>query len=228
MLTLLHGDSQVASRRQLNILIDKAKQQGVRDIIRLEGVSTSLTDLIQATETVSFFGTEKLVIVENLFSRPKSKLKDELIHRLKNVSPDSISIILWEPKLLTASQLKMLPNFQNQIFKISKVLFKFLESLSPGNSKSSLNFLHLALLQEESEMIFAMLIRQVRMLIQAQDNALKLPGWQLSKFKHQASAYTKPQLLKLHRQLLQLDQAQKTGQTLLSVADTLDIIIANL
>jgi DNA polymerase III, delta subunit. len=76
MIKLLHGDNQLESRNELNRLISGAES---KELIRLDGEKTSLNEIVQALESSSLFGMEKLVIIENLFSRRQSKEKKEII-----------------------------------------------------------------------------------------------------------------------------------------------------
>lgn len=231
MFTVLHGDNTVASRNQLNALITQHKSRGVKDTIRLDGKTITPTDLIQALETQSLFGTDRLVIIEDLLTRPKSKTKTDLAAYLKTISsqPNIPSIIIWEQKPLTTPQLKSLGNPPHQVYKLSKKLWNFLDSLKPQNSKQSLQLLHQTLDQEAPEMVFAMLVRQVRLLIQTKDNTkLKIAPWQINKLKNQASHFSLQQLLNLHKQLLTLDHQTKTGQNLLTLSSSLDILVTNL
>jgi len=231
MLLVLHGDNQVSSRHQLNQLLSEAKHKGVKDVIRLEGKILTQTDLIQALETTSLFGTDRLIIIESLFTRPKSKAKDQLTSYLKTIVTNTNipQTILWENKTLTKTQLKSIGNPKDLCFPISKVLFKFLDALAPGKPQSNLKWFQQAKSQEPPELIFAMLIRQVRLLIQVKDRATsKLAPWQAQKLSRQASLFSPQKLLALHQQLLNLDHDNKTGHNLSPLGDTLDIVLATL
>ena len=93
---IIHGDNPVGSRDLLNQQISNYKQKGVKDIVKLDGKKTSLNQVIQSIESQSLFGTDRLVIIENLLTRPKSKDKNEIISYLKNL--DTSEIIIWNQK----------------------------------------------------------------------------------------------------------------------------------
>ena len=71
---VIHGDNLVASRNRLVELIDQAKSQS-QEIVQLNGDKITSTELLQALESQSLFGTDRLVVIERLFSRVKSKRK---------------------------------------------------------------------------------------------------------------------------------------------------------
>ena len=193
-------------------------------------IKITTTDLIQALETQSLFGGDRLVIIEDLFARPKSKLKDQILKILldSHTSEQIADIVVWEAKTLTKTQTKKFTKAKIQEFKITKTMFQLMDTISPQNKLEALELLDQTIKNDGSEFIFAMLIRQVRLLIQAQDNALKAPPWMQGKLKKQAQTFSRPQLLKLHTQLLTLDNQLKTSQNIMELGNNLDFIITNL
>ena len=230
MITILHGDNQVKTREHLTSAIQQFKLKGGQEVIHLNGKKITQTDLIQATETASLFGSDKLVIIEQLFSRPQSQQKKDLFIYLDTISKDLNlpAIIIWEDQLITPAKLKFLKNSSNHSFKLPQQLFSFLESIKPGNN-TSLQKLFIQLSQHEAiEMIFVMVIRQIRLLIMAKDKALLLSPWQQQKLTSQANYFNLDQLLKLHKELLQIDTNNKTGKNLLTLQQSLDIFLAKI
>lgn len=225
---ILHGENIVKSRHELIEIIQAAKQKG-QEIIRLDGQKTSLTDAIQALDSQSLFGVEKFVVIENLLpikSQEKNKIIDLLIKHQKN------NLTWWEGKDITPSVLKKFPQAKIFHFKISPLIFKFLDSLKPDDVKKSLVLLKACQSQDEAEMIFYMLARQIRLLIQAKDKEvdklLKMPFWQKNKLISQANKFSLNQLLFLHKQLTEIDYQQKVGQDPYNLSSRLDLFIASL
>ena len=89
---ILHGDNVVLSRNKLVDLIESF--QG--ETLRYTGESLTLSELKQALESLSLFGLEKLVVIENLFSRRPSQEKENVLKYLKN--EPSKNLIIWERK----------------------------------------------------------------------------------------------------------------------------------
>jgi hypothetical protein len=229
MRILLHGEDQVKSRKYLSTLKNKAKKN--KEILSLNGANVSLTELKQALEANSLFGHDKVVILENIFSARKSKRKKQLIKYLNKESPQ-IDLIIWEEVKVGKRALNKLPkSFQKKEFKISTVIFKFLESLQPGNNQNSLTLLKKSLSNNEPEKIFYMLVRQIRLLIIAKDlgkPGLSGPGWIKNKLITQTKAFTKNQLLSVHSKLLNIDISIKRGKSLMPLQKQLELLTANL
>jgi len=222
---ILHGENIVVSRQKLT---DKLNQfQG--EIIRLEGEKINLTQLKQALETQSLFGQEKLIVIENFFSRPASKEKENLLRYIKENKPPNL--IVWERKTVDGRALTSFKFAQIEKFVIPATIFKFLDSLSPQNKKNSLFLMHQCLKKDAPEMVFYMLSRQVRSLIIAADLGEKglerMAPWQKGKFVRQAKNFNLQQLLDFYKKLSEIDWRQKTGQAAMPLASQLDLLIAS-
>lgn len=229
MITILHGENEVKSRDQLATLLSQAKENNFQ-IERLEAKRLSLADLEQALVSNSLFGEKKLLIIETLHSLPRSKKKNQLINLLNQTNSD-VEIILWEKRSLTPTMIKKINPQKVQEFKTSSSTFAWLDSLS-GNKKTIKN--QLALLakadQDDGEqMCFAMLARQVRLLITAKDGGeLKGHPFVIKKVKSQANNFTIDQLLSIHKRMLDIDQKMKTSTNFLSLKAELDLLLINM
>lgn len=229
MLTLIHGDNQVASRQQLSDLIAAAKQAG-QLIQTLEANQLDRATLEAALLGDSLFGESKTLVIEGLFSLPKSNKKDELISL---ISVAEIDIILWDKKSVgKLEQKKLPPQTQVQEHKISQKLWTFLDQLQPGpvHHQKLLPLLHQSIASESAEFVLLMLARQIRLLLQVKDNdpALKLAPFMLAKLRQQAQRFSLTQLLNLHHQLYQLDQQLKRSTSLLKLEAQLDLWLLSL
>jgi len=230
MIILFHGENNLASRRALREKLNFLKKE--KEVIKIDGQKASLTDIKQACETNSLFSQLRLLIIENFYSRAKSKEKTEIEKYLRNLAPTK-EIIFWEQKQLTPSQLKKLPpKTKVYFFKVEPLIFKFLDALRPNNQKQIFPLLRQCYQKESAEMIFYMLCRQIRLLILAKDLNRKglsfMPYWMQNKFLYQSRFFTLEQLLEIHRRLLQIDYQQKTGLSSMPLSFHLDLLAANL
>lgn len=230
MIFFLHGDNQVLSRQRLNELINQAKTEN-KEIIRLDGLKIDLSQILQALESSSLFGQEKLIIIEQLFSRPKSKEKEEIIKYLKKekISPH---LIFWEKKEISGTTTRWLPkDWQYQIFKTPVSIFKFLDSIKPNNQKEVLTYLHQSIRKDSPEMVFYMLARRIKELIIALDlgkEGLKGAPWQIGKLMHQAGNFSLEQLKSIYAKLLDIDIDIKTGRSFMPLDWHLDLLMINI
>lgn len=225
---LLHGDNLVASRQALHEQMAQAKQAG-KEVVRLEGAKVEVEDFIQALDSGTLFGGERLVAVENLFSRPKSNAQERLLGVLEGYAGEN-ELILWEPKEVGQRLLKHLPQgAQVKLFKIPVLVFKFLDQLGPYRKKEALVTLTELFKQESAELIFYMVARQFRLLLQVADGQkVAGPPWLTGKLKRQAEGFQKSSLLTNYEQLFTIDESIKTGQTVMPLDWHLSLFLLNL
>ncbi len=231
MTIVLHGDNNVASRIALNEHIAQIKKTGDEEIIRLDGEKLDLTELKQALESQSLFGSERLVVIENLLSRQRSKTKDALLDYVG--SQEYITqLILWEKKQATAAQLKKIKNIKQTLFKISPKIFKFLDSIAPNNTKQMLLILKETKQIDAAELIFYMFHRRVSDLIVANNLGNQglngMQPWQKQRLVSQAKRFDLQQLLNLHKKLYKIELDTKTGRSPLELSSMLDLIVAEI
>ena len=230
MIYFLHGEDQTNSRQKMLDLLGQSKKLN-KEIIKINGLNADLNTIIQALETTSLLGQEKIVVIENLFSRTKSAIKDKIVKYLKKetIGPD---LIFWEKKIISGTILRWLPkNWQYQVFKTSAIIFKFLDSLKPNNQTITIKLLKEVISQESAEMAFYMLGSRIRDLIIAKNigrQGLKGAPWQIGKLIHQASFFNLKQLKNIYQQLLAIDTGIKTGESLMPLDWHLDLLIVNL
>lgn len=226
MVTILHGENTVQSRDKLVQMIDQAKKTDSK-VTRLEAKKLTLANLEENLGSSDLFGSNKLIIVEGLHSLPRSKNKTALI---KLVAANQLPVILWEKRSLTKTMLKQFPQTEVFEFKLSKTLFKWLDSInSLRQEKSAVSLFHQTLQTDDVGLCFAMLTRQIRLLIQAKDGGVvRGAPFMISKLKKQAAGFDLDQLLELHSQLLDIDLKLKTSTGNLSLEQELDLLLLNM
>lgn len=220
---ILHGEDANKSYERLITLTEELKSKQF-EIVTLEASEIDITSLRQELGSNELFGSPKCFVVKNLLSGTKSKNKDKLIEVINQVTDHEI--ILWENKGLTPTVLKKFPHTQIESFTISPVIFKFLDSLRPDNTKNIL-LSWKKLLNEgtEPEFVFAMLVRQIKLLIQAKSGSsyLKLAPYPARLITQQATYFTLDHLLDLYQELFNLDVKIKTG----TGGTTIDFLLTN-
>ncbi len=230
---ILHGENTLASRSRLTALIDQAKGSQ-KEVVRSEAKELDIPKLEILLGSDSLFGTTRLVIVDGLLSLPPSKKKDQLIERLIILGGTNSDLILWEPKNSHAATLKKFSQASIEIFKPTKTLFRWLDSLAgnlkPEHKKIPLKLLNETLAQDDPFLVFTLLIRQVRLLIQAKEGSTPTGAapFMIGKLRHQASTFSLDQLLSIHHQLLSLDLSQKTSSPGLPLEEELALLVAKM
>lgn len=220
MITILHGDNQVASRERFNQLREEAKSSE-KEVITIDGKGIVLTDLIQNLESHSLFTIPKTVFIENLIAslRMGTKSRETVIEYLIAGRFDA-DAVLWESKSVGKSLLKLKKQKHVQIedFKLPVVIFKFTESLTPATISDALYYYHEAVKTSPAEVVFAMIVRQFRIMLALATGAqieetTKMSSWVKGNAFRQSAQFDKEKLTKLYKQLLILDYQAKSGRT---------------
>jgi len=225
-MVIFHGENTALSRQRLNEEIEKFKGE----VIKLEGEKLTLTEFQQAVESRSIFGADKLVVIFGLFSRKPSREKEKILNYCQKEA--SQNLIVWEEKKIDSRILGKFKGARIEFFDLPKIIYKFLDWLSPLNKKTSLLLFHQCLKKEIPERIFYFLCRHVEQLIIAADLGKRglenLPEWKQEKLLRQAKAFGLEKLINLYQKLLEIDYLQKSGQAPFSLVFHLDLLIAYL
>ncbi len=229
MMTLLHGDYPEHSRQVLNELHERAKDKEIRV---LDGRQVDETSLTQALKSSSLFGGDTVIIIENLFG--KLGKKTTLIKKLSDILADQASqsdVILWEEKEVSPTVIKSLgPKAKIQLFKLPVLIFQFLDAFRPRNGKNLLTLYKQLAATEAPELIFVMMARRIRLLIQLADGAIPmgLQSWQISRLTLQAKSFTMEKLLTLYSMMLEKEVSIKTGVTPFSFSQHVEQVLITL
>ena len=220
MITLLHGDYVEASRLELTSIITKAVGKETRT---LDGKKLDETILIQAMESSSLFGSNVLVIIENLFTPLGRKTKQiKKFTKILDNNTERIDCVCWEPKELSKETLSC---FQTKIvikvFSIPKLIFTFLDAIKMNNSKTPLSLVDELFATSAPELVWSMMITRMRQLIQIQSGVTpaKLQAWQVSRLTNQARSFTMDKLLKSYKNMFDMEYALKSGVSPFTFAD---------
>lgn len=223
---ILHGEHIVNSRTELQKLMEAAIAGG-QQITRFSGNNLDRASLESTLGSMNLFGSDQLIVIENLLSGRVSKTKTAAIEFLAEIEPENL--VIWEDKKIGARILGKFKKAQKQEFPLTKELFNWLDSVGVKPKTEQIKRLHQSLQQEDVYFVFLMLVRQIRMLIQMKDSG-NLAGspFVVSKVRQQAGNFTLEKLISLHEQLLQIDYRQKTSQNRLSLAAELDLLLLNM
>lgn len=228
MITLIHGDMIEASRAELTRLKGASKAQEIRS---LDGKGLDDTVLTQALESQSLFGGDTLVIIENLFGKLGKKLKlIESLCRILVAASATVEILLWEDKEVGVTVQKNLGNATVKLYKTPQILFQFLDGIKPQSAKILLPQFSKLTQTTVPEIVFVMITRRVRQLIQLVDGVAPdgLQEWQANRLTAQARAFTIDELVAMHAQLVAIDIGSKTGSSPFTLAQQIEQFIVSL
>jgi len=229
MLYLIHGDNTEAARGKLLELKAAAKNKEIRE---LNGKRMDANALVQALESSSLFGGDVMVIIEGFISSAKKREKAFATTIAQLVAAaETIDVVLYEEKEVEKGTLtKMGATCQALLFKTPVVIFQFLDSLRPGNAKASLLLLSKVLEREPAEIVFVLMVRRVRQLMELTDHLVPdgLQSWQADRLTSQARHFTIDKLVVMHKSLLDADIAIKTGSSPFILAQRIEQILISL
>ena len=237
MIYIFHGYNTELSRKAFIDQIAKLKDGGVNEVVRLNGTDIVQSDLIQALESQSLFGSDRIVAVEGLFSRRVSKEKDLLISYILSslvLLPSSFFLLLWEGKKISAAGLKKFTGKKEveiKEFKISGLLYKFLDQIIPENGRAASATFNNLILEEPVELVFYLLVKRITELILENSSSGAGGGyddWRRQKLIEQASRWSGKRLVNFHKKLTEIDEAVKTGSTPSGLSSHLDIALLSL
>ncbi len=227
MIVIIHGTDIAKSR---NFYIET--RQKIANPVIFEGKNLDYNTFFQTFEGDSLFTSDKDVFVENLFTNKKSNSTDlKQIVEYINKNPN-LNLVFWEDKELTKAQVAQIKKAQVNLFNYPQILFTFLDSIYPKNSKTLSLFKELER-QMETELIFYMIIRQFRLMLGVEldsqiDETRRMAPWQESKIKSQGSRFNKKDLINLYKKLMDIDYETKFGLSSSSLSKRIDFFLMDL
>ncbi len=229
MLTIIHGDDIEQSYKALTRLRETFVGREFRE---LDGKRLTPADLTQALESSSLFGKDVCILIQRFFSsvNKKTTLYSELfaiIHK----SMELADIFLYETKELDKTTLsKFGVDVSVQLCMIPRIIFEFLDGLHKGNVRASLTKLHEIVSHEPVEVVFSMIVKRFRYLIQLSDGITPegLAPWQAARLTRQARFFTMEKLASLYKRLATIEVSVKTGGSPFTLAQHIEQFIISL
>jgi len=209
---ILHGEDANKSYERLIFLTEEIRSKEI-DVVIQDAVDLDITYLRQEISSSGLFGSCKCFVIKNLLSGSKSKNTENLIQVLNQQTDHEI--ILWENKGLSATALKKFKNSKVELFPISPIIFKFLDLLKPHNTDNILrSWKNIINEGTAPEFVHAMLVRQLKLLIQAKSGPsyLRIAPYPAKLVTNQATYFTQDHLLDLYQYLYDIDLKIKTGK----------------
>jgi DNA polymerase III gamma/tau subunit len=157
----------------------------------------------------SLFSQEKLILIFD------NKFENSIISDVKNLDKN-FDLIIWIKKQLIYSKLSKIDNtWKIYNFKPEPLIFKFLESIYPGNFKQALVYYRqLMNINSEFSFLFQMLAKHFRNLLLIKSNYPKitnLSDWQITKINQQSTKFNQKTLFLAYRLFCKFDYQLKIG-----------------
>lgn len=229
MLTIIHGDDTEKSYNELCRIKESLREKEVR---MLDGKHLTSAELTQSLQSSSLFGKDVCIIIERLLSsvNKKTTLYTQLV-KIISESMGNADIVLYEAKELDKTTLgKFGQDVRIQVFMIPRIIFEFLDGLYKGNTQASLNKFQSIASHEPVEIVFSMIVKRFRYLIQLKDGITPegLAPWQAARLTRQARFFTMIELVNNYKKLARIELAVKTGQSPFTLSQHIEQFIINM
>jgi DNA polymerase III delta subunit len=214
---ILQGENNLALKERLSKFVNEAKKRNW-SIIRIEKEERVLDKILLS----GLYDKGNLFIVEDYKSISKSDLK---YLKEKVAKIDGVLVICSQGGNIPSSILKNFPKIKKiENFDYPKIVFQFLDSLYPSNSKNAILLFHQMLEREPEELIFHLISSRLKDLywVKTDPSTLPYPSWQVEKLERQASRFTRDNLRQLIEELALLDiEAKRSSLGLVYYLDLL-------
>lgn len=227
MLTIVHGEDIVLSRKKLDEIIQDNEWSE-----RFDAKGFSKSALLDSLSSQDLFVEKKFILLEN-FSKISKNDKDALIPELaKIVHKTEITCVVWNEGKIDSRLLNKLDTAHIYCYELPKCYFAFLDTLAPFKSKELIR-LHRQLQDTSSaEQLFYSIIKRVRLLHAVKNNAIiddtaTLSPWQLQKLQRQAAVWDKMRLQQFYNKLFDIEVGMKSGGLATSLDHLLDILFVS-
>ena len=215
---ILHGDNTNALYERLDVFKKEAQKRGweIRNIVIKDNVEEQLS------HKSLFFGNV-LFILDNC----KLLTKKDISFINENKESIKGTLTLYSEDALNKTFINRFTQIDKvEEYKLPVLIWKFLESLYPGNARNCIKLFHEVIKEEPVEFIFALIARHFRDLMWSnqQDNNLPYPSWRISKLRTQSRRFEKGKLEIFIKLLAEIDINVKTGKD--NIVDSLDFVIA--
>jgi len=206
-ITLIHGENTQESYKLLSSLRQSFKPRQIN--VWSDKSKVSLQEFFRSQD---LFVENSVYIVESF-----DNIKDADFKWFReNSKTRENDVVFYSKKTLSQATIKKLPPIDRIHFlEIPKIIWKFLESIYPKNTRECLGLLKLTLENEPIEKVFTLIVNQVKdlYLVKIDSTSVDYPSWRLSKLKQQSVKFDTYILELLIKALAESDIRSKTSDT---------------
>jgi len=216
---IIHGDNNLLSYKILSKTLDEFKSKNYRVEIFTKDTKLGLQEIISSQ---SLFKEKIIYLIEDI---KQIKIKDWNWIKSSSSNIEGV-LVIYSDTLINKTLLNKFPKGTKiEEYKLPKLIWKFLDSFCPKNSKVSLAFLHQISINEPIEFIFSLLGKTLRDLYWAKKDpgGLPYPGWRVGKLKNQSSRFSETPLKEIINELAKIDIKVKTSKA--DLLESLDFLI---
>lgn len=212
-ISLNHGEDTFKAYEAYSALIDQSKARGF-EIVPIGNIK----DVVRA----SLF-EDKIVFT---LERPGKVKLDGWKWFKENAAKYNSNLLIYYEGKAPITLIRNLPkDAKIQKFEFPKILFTYLDSLYPGNSKMALKLFDEICQTQATELVMFMMARHVRDLywVLVGKETLEMPIWRIQKLARQAGKFNAQKLEEFISKLALIDVKSKIGEA--NLKQSLDLLI---
>lgn len=207
-IVVVQGDDTLRSRERFVQIINGVKSKGW-DVVKI--TSDGKLTLAEQLVSNSLFPEEVLFVIDGI----KRISKEEFVWIGKNANRYGGQLLVYSHGKLPATLKNALPKtVKIENYDVPNLIWSFLDSFYPGNSKKCIELFCKLSKQAPTELIIAMLARQLKEMYSLSQNpsGSDMHAWKASKLKSQAVRFTKDGLVDTINGLSDIDYKSKIGE----------------
>ena len=213
---LIDGDNTLRSYERLQEYIQWGKKK-FWDIVKIDAKDQNTISILRSE---NLFMQKRMVVIDNY-----TQINAEAV-KFINQSDLDIELIIYHKSQIPKTFIKKLKSVKkDEEYKLSKFLWKFIDSFYPGNAKACLTLLDVTVKSDPIELVFSILVGQLRdIFLVVKKQLLSYPPWRMAKLKEHAEKFGKNGIGKTIDALAEIDLKIKTSDS--NLKDELDLFIA--
>ena len=221
MIKIFTGDDQAVSRSKFSSCIRIYKES---NYFTINITSENLPSLIQVDQDKGLFNQGTIYYGENLLSKKKTK---EIINKISDENRN-LTLILWDEGDNRFIK-KSIPKAEIIESRQQVNIFKFLDSITPGNLKGTCTLFKSLNVTVDINIIFFMLFKRIRELLLIDNREYQndsLAPWQTAKLLSQKQKWNIDKLLSFYDGLYKIEVRNKTSDSYYSLSQALEILFS--
>lgn len=223
--TVYHGEDVDGSYAAVTERVLVAKKNGLT-VFKLDGKELDRERFFSLTAQEDFFAQGKLIVINDLLRRPKSKVRDQLIELLQDCEEE---IILWEGKKLTPAAEKLLGRAEKKYFAEKEKIWAFLGTLTPPKTPKNAVWVQLyeeTVRQSGTLYVLTMILWQLQQLLEVEAGVFAGAPFRRASLEGQVRKFESGEIKALYNRLIDLDYRAKSGQLKLALdQELLEILL---
>jgi len=181
-------------------------------------------------DNLSLFSQKKAFFTRNL-NKKINKKNEKQKKIIEKIIDDETLILIDFEEDLEKRELKIADKkVEVKEFKLPTSIFNLLDDLYPKNLSSFIKSFTLLSKKIPEELIFYMITKRIRQLLQIKFNQKieNLQSWQFRKLNFQAKLWPKEKLIKFYESLFNIEKKIKTGTTPFDLKESLELLFTYL